>query len=194
MGHRDDGRTLAPQGRPRWQRIALAVLVAAVVSAIVGGVWSLAGLPGGPGPVFGIVFASLLVFGGGLSAATTAAVGAVRGAARRKIEARFPRGDYERATDMANNFGVTSKGPAQLRGNGALVLTHETLLFMPLVGDEIAIPRGGIRSTSIVRAHLGKTVGRPLLKIDYDDDSIAFYVDDPESWAESLLPGTSARH
>ncbi len=48
----------------RGVRLALAVAIAAAVSAAVGGLWSFAGLPGGPGPVFGLTFAAVFVFGG----------------------------------------------------------------------------------------------------------------------------------
>ena len=50
------------------KRLLMAVLIAALSSAALGGLWSVLGLPGGPGPVFGLVFAMVFVFGGGLGA------------------------------------------------------------------------------------------------------------------------------
>jgi hypothetical protein len=174
-----------PVGIGAWsprRRLLAAVLVAALVSALVGGLWSLLDLPGGPGPVFGIVFGSLVAFGG-LGAAASAAV---RRSARALVARRFPAGEYVRATDMAVNFGQTSKGVIQLRGNGALVLTGEELHFLAIASADLVIPRSSIRATSLVRAHLGKSVGRRLLKIEFDDDSVAFFVEQPEAWREAL--------
>ena len=170
------------RGSPRTRRLVAAIAIAVAVSAAAGAVWSLAGLPGGPGPVFGVVFAALFLFGGMLQAASNA----VRRAARAKIEERFPNGDYLRAADMANNFGVTSKGVAQLRGNGALVLTREVLHFLALAGADLSIPRSSIRASSMVRSHLGKSVGRALLKVEYANDSVAFFVEEPEAWQAAL--------
>ena len=172
----------AEQRRPLARRVIAAIVVALAVSAAVGGLWSLLGLHGSPGPVFGIVFAALFVFGGLASAASRG----VRKAARELIDQRFPNGGYLRATDMANNFGVTSKGVAQLRGNGALVLTAEALHFVAIASDDLAIPRSSIRSTSLVGSHLGKSVGRKLLMVEYEGDSVAFFVEDPEAWREAI--------
>jgi hypothetical protein len=176
----------SPEGtekaQPLMRRLVVAIVVSLAVSAAVGGLWSLLDLPGSPGPVFGIVFAALFVFGGLASAASRG----VRKAARELIDQRFPGGGYLRATDMANNFGVTSKGVAQLRGNGALVLTTDALNFLSLASDDLAIPRSAIRSASLVGSHLGKTVGRKLLKVEYEGDSVAFFVEDPEAWCEAL--------
>ena len=164
------------------QRLAFAIAIAVGSSAVVVGLLSLAGVPVSPGPVFGVVFAVVFLFGGGLQAAS----GAVRGAAREKIAARFPEGDYLRASEMANNFGVTSKGVTQARGNGALVLTHDALHFLALAGADLSIPRSSIHASSIVSSHLGKSVGRALLKVEYDNDSVAFFVEEPEAWREAL--------
>lgn len=185
---------MSTRERRTGQRVVVAVAIAAAVSAAAGGLWALAGLPGGLGPVFGAVFAALLVFGGIAQTASRA----VRGAARERIEARFPAGGYERATDMASNFGVTSKGVTQLRGNGALVLTGDALHFLALAGADLTVARSAIRGTAIVRSHLGKSVGRALLKVDFDDDSVAFFVEDPQAWRDALAaapgedPGTAA--
>jgi hypothetical protein len=169
-------------GASRAKRIGVFVLIAAAISAAVGGVWSALGLSGGPGPVFGLVFAALFAFG----LLGKALSEGVRKAARMRIEQAFPEGGFVLATDMANNFGVASKGAAQLRGNGALVLTSDALHFIALASDDLTIARSSIRSVSLVRAHLGKTVGRKLLKVEYDGDAVAFFVEEPEAWVEAL--------
>lgn len=131
----------------------------------------------------------------GISLAVVAAVVAVlvviqratAASARQAIADRVPAEAILFADEMANNFGVTSKGAAQLRGNGGLVLTREHLWFIPLVAmDELKIPRADIREVTSVRSHLGKTVGRALLKVDWGTDSAAFYVKDVPGWIERL--------
>jgi hypothetical protein len=99
---------------------------------------------------------------------------------------------------MANNFGLQSRGVIQLRGNGALVLTAAELHFFMLVPEEeFRIPLGAIREVSLVRAHLGKTVGRQLLKIRFTregaEDAVAWYVRDPEAWRLKLTELTGAK-
>jgi hypothetical protein len=92
---------------------------------------------------------------------------------------------------MANFFGEESRGPAQMRGNGGLVLTRDALVFHMLVPDRtIGIPLEDIREVSLVRSHLGKRVGRDLVHVRYDvpdgTDAIAWFVRDPETWRREL--------
>lgn len=92
---------------------------------------------------------------------------------------------------MANFFGEQSRGPAQLRGNGGLVLTDDHLVFHMLVPDRtITIPLEDVREVSPVRSHLGKTVRRDLLHVRYavpdGTDAIAWFVRDPETWRRTL--------
>lgn len=84
-------------------------------------------------------------------------------------------------------FGQESKGVTQFRGNGTLLLTERELYFRKWITNiEHIIPLGSIISIERPRVFLGKTYGKPLLKINYqrDDgqrDSIAWYVRDLES-------------
>lgn len=92
---------------------------------------------------------------------------------------------------MANFFGEQSRGPAQLRGNGGLVLTEDSLVFHMLVPDRtITIPLEDVREVSLVRSHLGKSVRRDLLHVRYavpeGTDAIAWFVRDPETWRRTL--------
>jgi hypothetical protein len=108
--------------------------------------------------------------------------------ARQRIEARFPAGDVVLSDDLANCFGFTSKGPLQNRGNGGLVLARDTVWFLPILGDEWRLPVAKITAAERVSSHLGKTVGRPLLRIEWEGDSVAFFVRDVDTWITRLKP------
>lgn len=88
----------------------------------------------------------------------------------------------------ANYFGVESKGGAQIRGNGVLVLTRSSLIFeMLLPRREMIIDLHRIERLASVRSHVGKSVMRPLLRVEFDDgtggvDAAAWYVRDVEGW------------
>lgn len=91
----------------------------------------------------------------------------------------------------ANFFGLASKGGKQIRGNGALVLTDQQLLFVLLVPRRvIAVPLETIRDVSLTRGHCGKTIFRDLLKVEFSEadgtDSIAWSVQDPDKWVEDI--------
>jgi hypothetical protein len=92
----------------------------------------------------------------------------------------------------ANSLGVESAGPWQVRGNGNLALTEDELLFAQWVPDRLLrIPRRSIVAVSTTRSHLGKTIGRPLLKVTWvndegGEDSIALWVRNPDRWTASL--------
>lgn len=92
----------------------------------------------------------------------------------------------------ANSFGVESGGPWQVRGNGNLVLTEDELIFAQWVPDRpLRIPRRSIVHVSTTKSHLGKTIGRPLLKVvwtrdDGEQDSIVLWVKDLDRWLVEL--------
>jgi hypothetical protein len=92
----------------------------------------------------------------------------------------------------ANSLGVESAGPWQVRGNGSLVLTEDELLFAQWVPKRLLrIPRHSIVEASKANSHLGKWIGRPLLKItwtrdDGEEDSIALWVKDLDRWLAEL--------
>lgn len=110
------------------------------------------------------------------------------------IAREFAGVEIERQSAIANFFGLESKGGAQVRGNGALVVTADRVWFQRLgAGAPIVIPRRDVKAAEVVSSHAGKTVGRPLLKLTFDDehggtDAVAWYVPDAESWAEALQP------
>jgi hypothetical protein len=106
---------------------------------------------------------------------------------RRLAGRRILRGDRH-----ANFFGVESKGGAQVRGNGILVLTPSFLVFeMLLPRREMIIDLHRVRKLASVRSHLGKSVMRPLLRVEFDDgaggtDAAAWYVRDVDGWVGSI--------
>ncbi len=92
----------------------------------------------------------------------------------------------------ASWFGRQSQGMAQIRGNGVLVLTRKALWFRRLAPDlEITIPLESIRKISTPRSFLGKSIFRPLLRVDFvtrqgQDDAAAWYVRDLECFYAGL--------
>jgi hypothetical protein len=112
------------------------------------------------------------------------------------IQARFAGREVMRAAYEANFFGLQSRGPAQVRGNGALVLLRDELYFLQAVTKlEITIPLADIEEASLVQSHLGKRIGRPLLRVDFRAaagvDAVAWYVYDAADWKSAI---EEARH
>jgi len=109
----------------------------------------------------------------------------------KQVASRYPADEILMHEQMANFFGLESKGVWQCRGNGALVLTRDTLhFFMFQPRSEFMIPLHSIRGGQLVRSHLGKTVFRQLLKVHFElngkPDSAAWYVHDPQAWLDKL--------
>ena len=118
-------------------------------------------------------------------------MGLITGPLRRRAERHFAGEDLLRQDD-ANTFGVESAGKWQVRGNGNLALTKRELLFAQWVPNRLLrIPRSDIVEVTTVRSHLGKGIGRDLLKVAWTNDlgaadSIAFWVPDLDGWLEAL--------
>jgi MFS family permease len=108
-----------------------------------------------------------------------------------RLAARYRPEEVLRQELLANFFGQESLGAAQMRGNGALVLTRAGLhFFMAVPERELEIPASAIAGTEIVRWHLGKSVGRELVKVRFrtpaGEDSAAWWVSDPRGWQGEL--------
>ncbi len=115
------------------------------------------------------------------------ATAAISSKVRATIAARFPNETIVLQDEMANHLGLTSKGPIQVRrGNGGLVLTRDALYFLPLIGEDMRIALADVTGVSIVKSHLGKTIFRPLLKVEWAEDSVAFFVRDVAAWTRAL--------
>jgi hypothetical protein len=118
-------------------------------------------------------------------------VGWLRSAMSARIAKRFSSTEIVLSELAANAFGVESQGRAQVRGNGALVLTESALVFLQAVPDEeLRIPLDAILETSLVRSHLGKTVGKNLVHVRFIDegktDSVAWWAPDPAAWVAKI--------
>lgn len=117
---------------------------------------------------------------------------------RRKIaayvDARLGGEGIVAADASANFFGVESRGRAQLRGNGHLAASHSQILFvMWLPRRELTIPRDRVTAVERTRSHLGKSVGRELLRVGFTNDagapdSVAWLVRDLAAWESVLGP------
>ena len=94
--------------------------------------------------------------------------------------------------DGANTFGVESRGRAQIRGNGCLAATAKEIVFlMWFPRREVRIPRSAITAVERTKWHLGKSVGRTLLRVRFTNDegrpdSVAWWVRDLPAWEELL--------
>lgn len=140
----------------------------------------------------GLIIA-LSVTGGvvGLLLVLRAVMRTVRRKLQGRIEAKFNREEILAATDRANFFGEKSKGGAQVRGNGALVLTKDLLYFLRAVPEkEYVIPISAIRQITLPKAFNGKSVLAPLLCVQYardaGTDAMAWAVKDPGHWKAAI--------
>jgi hypothetical protein len=104
---------------------------------------------------------------------------------------RFPTAEV--IISGANLFGQESKGVAQIRGNGTLVVTDSEIVFERLLPrTEFRIPRAQIESIETPKQFRGKLAGgQPLLKVNYrnesgETDAMAWWVRDVESLKQLL--------
>ncbi len=108
------------------------------------------------------------------------------------LREKYAHEDLLKVSPRANFFGLASKGMAQVRGNGALVLTRKGLYFEMLWPKrEVAIALVSITAIRTPRSFLGKTVGRRLLEVSFRDgaggtDSVAWWVEDLDAWVALL--------
>lgn len=108
------------------------------------------------------------------------------------VAKRFRREDVICQDDSASFFGRRSKKFKQVRGNGVLILTENELFFKRLMPDmEISIPLKNVQGMETPSSFLGKSIFRPLLKVDYrtetgEVDSIAWYVKNLRCFVEGI--------
>ena len=95
----------------------------------------------------------------------------------------------------ARGLGLESRGAAQVRGNGWLVLTDDELRFRMWVPDrETRIPLAAITDVGTERTWLGKFVGGRLLRVRWrtpegGEDAMAWQVRDLDDWLAALRVG-----
>ncbi len=112
--------------------------------------------------------------------------------ARARAEERLGAGSIVFADDTANYFGIESAGGRQLRGNGLLAASEDTLIFIRWYArGELLIPRDRITGIERVRGFAGKTIGRQLLKVSFttelgEPEAAAWYVHDLPAWESTL--------
>ena len=138
-----------------------------------------------------VAVALAVVFGGMLLV--------LRRVASKKRDSAHRRYPDARHIDVGpNSFGQKSRGKAQVRGNGTLILTDSELIFEQWVPSrEFRIPLRAIRSVETPKSFLGKTQGVPLLEVGYlneagEVDSMAWRVAELSEWMRKL-DETSAR-
>lgn len=110
----------------------------------------------------------------------------------RRARRHFEGLDLLREEEGANSLGIESAGRTQVRGNGNLALTEEELIFAQWIPNRVTrIPRASILEVTTAKSHLGKWIGRPLLKVVWTNeraerDSIALRVRDLDGWIAAL--------
>jgi hypothetical protein len=115
----------------------------------------------------------------------------VRRSLRHDLEQRLAPKDVLTADLFSNFFGQKSRGLAQIRGNGGLVLLRDRLYFLLAVPRrELVIPLENITDVSLPMSFLGKSVLRPLLRVDFSTavgaDAAAWALRDPGQWKTAL--------
>jgi hypothetical protein len=139
------------------------------------------------------IFVPLLVIG--ILVLVSFVVTSVAGKMKKKLlaeaELRFDLDSLLKGPDMANFFGIKSKGMGQVRGLGLLLLSKDKLWFKQgVVDNEIEIPIGDIQIISTPKWFLGKSKGRKLLCVHFNtpngEDEVAFLVRDLDSWCSTL--------
>ena len=92
----------------------------------------------------------------------------------------------------ANCFGLASLGVGQMRGNGSWAMSESRILFYFWVGGrQVEIPIAKITAVNIEKAFLGKTVGRSLLAVDFENaqgkaDRCCWLLPEPEELRKKI--------
>jgi hypothetical protein len=134
--------------------------------------------------VAGLAFAAL--------AASGCNLGRMRAEAVADVSGKLGRPNILLMDDAAQSFGLESWGHAQLRGNGCLAATADTLLFRQWSpARDFRIPRAAIVAVDTPTWHLGKSHFHPLLHVAFTNDagqrnSIAWDVRDLTAWLRLL--------
>jgi hypothetical protein len=100
--------------------------------------------------------------------------------------------DIRLISNGANFFGLESLGAKQVRGNGILLLIADALIFEQWVPNRtIKISLNQVKEIAVVKSHIGKTKGVPLIKVNFQgtggiSDSAAWWVQDLDKWEHTL--------
>lgn len=113
-------------------------------------------------------------------------------AIRRAVGERFAGKNVLLIDRTAHFFGLESAGLRQFRGKGMLVLSDEELFFIMLISkSRISIPLPLITGIENPRSFLGKSLFKPLLKVNFrteqgSEDSVAWYIKDLDQVQDQL--------
>ena len=105
---------------------------------------------------------------------------------------RYSPGDIICHDNFAEYFGLESFEGKQVRGKGVLVLTEKELYFLRLHPKmELCIPLKKIKSCVTPSSFLGKSINKPFLKIEFQDEtgalnSVAWHVADLKTFVTAL--------
>jgi hypothetical protein len=110
----------------------------------------------------------------------------------REVLDRFKDKQIYGVSSNASFFGQESLSMTQIRGNGVLVLTENELFFQMWAPEkELGIKITDITGVEIPRTFLGKTKGKPLLKVLFknekgESDSAAWLVNKLSDWQTAM--------
>jgi hypothetical protein len=91
-----------------------------------------------------------------------------------------------------NFYGQYSLGKGQIRGNGVLILTSDSLFFeMYFPKKKFDFPLKNIKEVDTIKSFLGKTQFRQLIRISFfndkgEEDSAAWLVKDLDVWINRI--------
>jgi hypothetical protein len=96
-----------------------------------------------------------------------------------------------RLDQRANCFGLQSLGKTQSRGNGFLALFEDELVFLQWIPKrDVRIRLDRVIAVDETSGFLGKTIGRPLLRVVWRDperrEVVAWWVADLAAWRASI--------
>ena len=111
---------------------------------------------------------------------------------RETLAKKYSSGDIICHDNSAHYFGMELFKGKQNRGKGILVLAHNELYFLKLLPRiELCIPLKRIKRCVTTTNFLGKSIHKPLLKVDFKDEdgalnSVAWHIKDLVTFENSL--------
>jgi hypothetical protein len=110
-----------------------------------------------------------------------------RRAKRLRAELEAELGSAIERIENTRGLGLESRGAAQTRGNGWLVLTPGELRFRQWIPDrETRIVRADVTAVETPKSWLGKSVGTRLLCVRWPGDAMAWEIRDLDAWLAAL--------
>ncbi|MBN1522396.1 MAG: hypothetical protein JW928_07675 [Candidatus Aureabacteria bacterium] len=109
-----------------------------------------------------------------------------------KVLKKYEGKNILRMCPSANFFGLMSRGLAQVRGNGVLILTDEEIFFeMWVPSRQLEIRVSSISKVESVKSFLKKTKLLPFVRVDFkdergQDDAAAWLVPRTKDWVNDI--------